>query len=229
MRKPFKRTTAVVVDYDGTLAREGRVDSPTVRTLEAWKTPGRRLILNTGRELRDLHTIFPQAKLFDCIIAENGALFELPERDELRIMAPPPAPDFIEKLRRSGVQPLSTGYAITATSARHEKIVDAIIRQLKLDLKTTMNRDALMVLPTGIDKAFGLHAALQHFGIENEQVAGIGDAENDVPFLKMCGLSVAVANALPEVKAIADWITKEESSAGVTEALQRLMAKPVIA
>jgi len=67
-------------------------------------------------------------------------------------------------------------------------------------------------------------AALDEIGLAANQVVGVGDAENDQAFLRMCGLSVAVANALPSVKAAADVVTKGARGAGVIELIERLLS-----
>lgn len=64
-----------------------------------------------------------------------------------------------------------------------------------------------MVLPSGINKATGLAAALKELGLSLHNVIGIGDAENDHTFLRTVGLGVAVANAYEVVKQSADWVT----------------------
>jgi HAD superfamily hydrolase (TIGR01484 family) len=53
-----------------------------------------------------------------------------------------------------------------------------------------------MVLPAGVNKASGLYEALDKMGLSVRNTIAIGDAENDLSFLKLCELSVAVANAL---------------------------------
>ena len=61
-----------------------------------------------------------------------------------------------------------------------------------------------MILPSGINKATGLAAALDEMGLSAHNVVGIGDAENDHAFLRAVGYGVAVANALPKLKETAD-------------------------
>ena len=68
------RYHVLATDYDGTLARHGQVDDATLARLEQVRKSGRRLVLVTGRELDDLKKVFPPFELFDCIVAENGAL-----------------------------------------------------------------------------------------------------------------------------------------------------------
>ena len=54
------RYLVLATDYDGTLAKDGHVDEPTLAALERLRDSGRRLILVTGRELDELLGIFPQ-------------------------------------------------------------------------------------------------------------------------------------------------------------------------
>ena len=55
-------------------------------------------------------------------------------------------------------------------------------------------------------------------------MVGIGDAENDEAFLALCGLGVAVANALDSLKARADQVTRGENGAGVREVIDSLFS-----
>ena len=76
-----------------------------------------------------------------------------------------------------------------------------------------------MCLPPGVNKASGLAAALEALELSPLNVVAIGDAENDHAFLKACGCSVAVANAIDIIKAEADVITPHSHGQGVVEAL----------
>ena len=52
-------------------------------------------------------------------------------------------------------------------------------------------------------------------GIPRELVAAVGDSYNDLDMLRYAGVSVAVANARDEVKAVAKIITKSNNEHGV--------------
>jgi hydroxymethylpyrimidine pyrophosphatase-like HAD family hydrolase len=54
-------------------------------------------------------------------------------------------------------------------------------------------------------------------------VMAIGDSENDLEFIEHAGFRVAVANADPELKAIADYVTSAAHGEGVAEAVQRFL------
>jgi hydroxymethylpyrimidine pyrophosphatase-like HAD family hydrolase len=218
------RYYALATDYDGTLATEGRVDEATLEALERLRNSGRRLILVTGRELDDLFKVFPQIDLFERVVAENGALLYRPATREIKRLAEPPPENFAKTLRDRGVGPLSVGEVIVATWTPHEKTVLDVIRELGLELQVIFNKGAVMILPSGVNKATGLTAALEELGLSPHNTVGVGDAENDHAFLNRCESAVAVANALPALKEQADWVTRGSRGAGVTELIDRLLA-----
>jgi HAD superfamily hydrolase (TIGR01484 family) len=218
------RFKALATDYDGTLAHDGRVAAATLEALGRLRQSGRRLVLVTGRELDELLRIFPHVDRFDHVVVENGALLYRPADRQQKLLAPPPPPVFIETLRRRGVQPLSVGRAIVATCEPHHHTVLEVIRQFGLELHVIFNKGSVMVLPSGVNKATGLAAALHELGLSLRQTVGVGDAENDQSFLASCGCAVAVANALPAVQAAADLVTRAAEGAGVVEVIDRLLA-----
>jgi hydroxymethylpyrimidine pyrophosphatase-like HAD family hydrolase len=52
---------------------------------------------------------------------------------------------------------------------------------------------------------------------------GIGDAENDICFVEVCGMVVAPANAIPDLKAVAGLVMTHENGAGVAEFIYRYL------
>ena len=215
---------ALATDYDETLAEHGRLGETTVEALKRFKETGRRLILVTGRELPDLKSICPHLDIFDRIVVENGALLYNPATQVERDLALPPPPILIERLQRTGI-PLSVGRTILATREPHEQTVLKIIHDLGLEMEIIFNKGAVMVLPSGINKASGLLAACEELGISPHNIVAIGDAENDHAFLQATGCGVAVANALPALKANASFVTKAARGAGVTELMARIEAE----
>src|SRR5262245_14522425 len=213
---------AIATDYDGTLAHDGRVDQPTLDALARARAAGVQLLLVTGRELTDLANTFPKQGLFDRIVAENGAvLFNPASKTIRRLAAAPPAP-LIETLTRHQI-PLSVGHSIVATVVPHEHVMLDAIRDLGLEWHVIFNKGAVMALPAGVTKATGLAPALAELEVRPERTIAIGDAENDHAFLRACGLAVAVANALPSLKAEADLVTEGARGAGVIEVIDLLL------
>lgn len=216
---------ALAFDYDGTIADEGVVAGATLEALGRARASGRALLLVTGRRLDDLRQIFPAVDhLFEAVVAENGALLWRPERGDARPLAEPPPPAFAPTLRRRGVEPLAFGQVIVATLTTNEPKVRAAIGELGLDWRIILNRSSLMCLPPGVDKGSGLVAACGALGRSPRTVLGAGDAENDEALLAACGVGVAVANALPTLKAAADIVTRSPSGAGIVELIDRLLS-----
>jgi HAD superfamily hydrolase (TIGR01484 family) len=218
------RYLALCCDYDGTIAHHGRVDDKTIAALERLRESGRKLIMVTGREIDDLHTVFDRFELFERIVAENGALIYRPATREERLLGEPPSAEFVAALRARGVGPISVGRSIVATWEPHEKTVLETIRDFGLELQVIFNKGAVMVLPAGVNKASGLRAALAELNLSIHNAIGVGDAENDHAFLRICECSVAVANALPSVKEKADIVTNADHGAGVTELIDEMLA-----
>jgi hypothetical protein len=208
---------ALAADYDGTLAHDGAVDPATVDALLLLKETSRRLLLVTGRELPDLERAFPHLRIFDRVVAENGALLFDPETRTERALGPAPPIPFVEELRRRGVGPMSVGRSIVATWEPHEATVLEVIRDLGLELQIVFNKGAVMVLPAGVTKATGLAAALEELGLSRHNVVGVGDAENDHAFMMACGSAAAVRNALPLLKAEANVLLEGDHGRGVAE------------
>lgn len=218
------RFQVVASDFDGTLADDGRVESNTLAALTTLRETGRKLILITGRELRSVREVFPELHRFDLVVAENGALLYRPSSAEEHPLCQLPPARFLEGLHNLGVNPISIGRGIIATVRPHDATVQQVIRELGLDLQIIFNREAVMILPSGTNKGTGLTAALAELGVPCPAVVGIGDAENDHAFLRLCGFSVAVANALPSLKEQVHLVTAGDSGAGVREVLQKLIA-----
>jgi HAD superfamily hydrolase (TIGR01484 family) len=217
------RYFCLTCDYDGTLAHNGTVGPSTVEALKRVKASGRRLVLATGRELNDLLAVFPDASLFDRIVAENGGLLYRPASTEKRSLAATPPREFVDELVRRGVSPLSVGESIVATWHPNESVVLEVIRALGLELQIIFNKNAVMVLPSGVNKGTGVAAALEELELSFHNVVGVGDAENDHAFLSLCECSVSVANGLPSLKERADFVTQGSHGPGVEELIEKML------
>jgi HAD superfamily hydrolase (TIGR01484 family) len=77
------------------------------------------------------------------------------------------------------------------------------------------------VTPIGIDKGTGLRWLSSEAGIPLEGMGGIGDSPSDLPFLRMVGLSAAPANATPDVRAAAGYVSPHENGDAVVDILRR--------
>ncbi len=77
------------------------------------------------------------------------------------------------------------------------------------------------ILPDGIDKGAGVEWLSRETRIPLAQMAGIGDALGDAPFLRRVGFSAAPANAVDEVKRAVQYVSPFEDGKAVREILER--------
>jgi len=217
------RYLALAVDYDGTAASEDHLSDAATRALERLPASGRRAVLLTGRRLVELFALCPQLRLFDLVVAENGAVLYDPRRREETLLATPPPERFIQQLRARGVEPLEVGKVVVVAHERHRIIIHETIRELGLELQVIYNRSSVMVLPPGVNKASGLAVALRRLGLSRHEAIGIGDAENDYSFIRYCECGAAVANAVDSLKESADLVTQSPNGRGVAELVDELI------
>ena len=81
--------------------------------------------------------------------------------------------------------------------------------------------DLLQVMDKRVGKAAALQKVAQSYGVEPAEIMAIGDAPNDVGMLQLAGVAVAMDNAHPLVKKVADWIAPSNDDHGVHAALVR--------
>ena len=72
----------------------------------------------------------------------------------------------------------------------------------------------------GVTKGNGLTLLCSHLGVDIEETLACGDTQNDIDILKTAAIGVAMENALPEVKEIADFVTRSNENSGVAHAIR---------
>ncbi len=73
----------------------------------------------------------------------------------------------------------------------------------------------------GTTKGSAILSVLEHLGMDAEAAIGIGDSWNDIEMLEVCGVGIAMGNATPELKAIADEVTTSVREDGIFNAFRR--------
>jgi Cof subfamily protein (haloacid dehalogenase superfamily) len=81
--------------------------------------------------------------------------------------------------------------------------------------------ELIQIMDNKVSKAVALQAVAAHYGVAMENVMAIGDAPNDVGMLQVAGVAVAMDNAHPLVKEVADWVAPSNNDHGVHAALAR--------
>lgn len=107
-----------------------------------------------------------------------------------------------------------------------------LLIQLESEMKTALSEQMevfrsapffLELPPKGIDKAQSLQRLLTHLGLERESLMAFGDGFNDLSMIQFAGQGVAMANAVEEVKSIADFVTTSNEEDGIAHALEQLL------
>jgi hydroxymethylpyrimidine pyrophosphatase-like HAD family hydrolase len=218
------RYVALAAGFDGVLARDDHCDERCIDALRALAATGRKLILVTGRELRELLEMFPEARIFDYVVAENGAVMYRSATRQSEILAQAPPEMLLQELRRRNVTPLTVGSSIVRTAPENEREVVEVLRKLQLEMQLVTNHGWLMLLPTGVSKASGVLSALKELGVSRHNLVAIGDAENDLPLFGFAEQAFAVQNADDKLKELADRVTEGEYCDGFLEVAHELVA-----
>jgi len=77
--------------------------------------------------------------------------------------------------------------------------------------------------PLGVSKGEALSRLASHLNVPQGRVMAVGDQGNDVPMIAWAGVGVAMGNASPAAKAVADWIAPPFSEHGAAVAIERFV------
>jgi len=83
--------------------------------------------------------------------------------------------------------------------------------------------ECLDIVRSDSSKLHGVIEVLRLLGITMHDVIGIGDGYNDFPLLLACGLKIAMGNAVPELKAIADFVAPSVEEDGVAVVIEKFL------
>lgn len=198
------RLRALALDYDGTIALDGALDPECRAAIAEVRQLGIIVVLVTGRRLDDLRRVAGGFDFVDAVVAENGAVLAVPNGYS-RLIGQPPPPEFLDELRRRGIE-FAFGQCVVEADAAMAFEILSVIRELQLPLVLLFNRSRLMILPQGISKSVGLRRALSMLHLSAHNVVAIGDAENDHDLLTASEFGVAVGWGSPALRKIADLV-----------------------
>ncbi|ARM75039.1 phosphoglycolate phosphatase [Acidianus manzaensis] len=210
----------VASDYDRTLASEenGFILSKDVAEKVNNFVKKYPFVVVTGREKRFINILAKGLKPTAWIL-ENGSFalmddkeYYFVENDWFNLRE-----NIIRKLDEMGIK-YSVGKVIIYLD-------NAVHLKNKIFLENASiewNRSDGMIMPTYINKGFGLKKFLQLINFKGKTI-GIGDSENDINLFKNVDYKVAVHNALKEIKDIADLVLDEDNGKGVSKLLDMIL------
>ncbi len=191
------------LDYDGTIASNGLLHSAVRSAIENVRARGIVVVLVTGRILSDLRALVGDLRLFDAVVAENGAVATFPGSGHSTQYAPRCPEAFLKALAVRGLEARAGECVVELDASAAHGVLDAV-RETELPLTLHFNRGRLMVLPPAVSKATGLRAALHTMRLSVHNAIGVGDAENDHELLGACEVGAAVEWGSASLRAGAD-------------------------
>ena len=104
--------------------------------------------------------------------------------------------------------------------------LNALLRDLPTSVEGQFSQPTyLEVVSYGMDKARGLRALGQTLSISLQDMAALGDGDNDATMLQAVGFGVAMGNATPTARSVARWITETNDRNGVALAIEHIFSR----
>jgi hydroxymethylpyrimidine pyrophosphatase-like HAD family hydrolase len=215
------KPTVLALDYDGTIARDDRVDPSVLDAIAETRRRDISVMLVTGRRLDDLRRVAGDLRFVDGVVAENGALLHFPGGGLTTTLAPPIPSEFVAHLRERGIPHQAGQCLVEADASAASRMLDAI-RQLELPIALLFNRSRVMALAQGISKATGLSAALKTLRRSPRNAVAVGDAENDHELLRLAEVGAAVEWGSASLQAAADVVIAGDGPRAVAGFIRRV-------
>lgn len=214
----------IAVDVDGTLYEHSQVAPEAVDALAAATRLGHHVVIVTGRTWESLALVIPEV-LPHCLgaVCENGGVLVEIAAGRASLLHRAANPVLVDRLLQVGVAPLDVGQVALGAPTAQGALVGRVLAEVGGNEVVVQNKDSVMLLPPGCDKATGLRAALTAFGLTGAPIIAIGDAGNDLPMFAMATYPRAVANADDAVRASGFPLTAAPAGLGVAEVLHELL------
>jgi Cof subfamily protein (haloacid dehalogenase superfamily) len=265
----------IAVDLDGTLLNsDGKISSNSIQTIEKAIARGVKIIICSGRILKEARMFSRFIGSGDIIVACNGAIIS-DEKEGLyineKLMDGQALKDLVDIMRKLNMYfamyfedtLVTEKYGIANmwhenTNAHldekdHIKIIIAqdikqhidnsckspcrvlikesdnkklqLIKEIVVDGEhldiASHDGDHMEICARGVNKGRAVEAVAKHFGLDLSNVMAIGDNDNDIEMFKTVGIPVVMANARPEIKKFAKFITKTNNEDGAAYAIRK--------
>ena len=217
------KLSVLALDYDGTVARDDRLDPAVREAITEARRRGIKVMLVTGRTVNALRRVAGELNFVDGVVAENGAIVHFPDGGLTAPLAPPLPPAFAAGLRERGI-PFTAGECLVDADASAAPRMLEVIRELELPIALVFNRSRVMALTQGISKATGLSAALEMLRASPRNAVAVGDAENDHELLRLAEVGAAVEWGSSSLRAAADIVISGSDPSAVGDFIRSLAA-----
>ncbi len=242
---------ALFLDVDGTLVSRGLKDLPSLKVTNAINKVLNKVhvCLATGRILPQITDIVNHLKLSGLCVISNGIQIYDPKVDKIikeTKLDKQSLPQIYATMKKLGLvvrqfngvgDALFDGnfdrddiYSLWADQLSDDRI-GTIVKELSKIPKISVHRMAsfhkdFLAVEVSHSEASKLHGIVEVsklLGIHPHEMIGVGDGYNDFPLLMACGLKIAMGNAVPELKAIADFIAPSVEEDGVATVIEKFI------
>jgi hypothetical protein len=219
---------AIALDVDGTITDNSRkICVSAIEAIAQAEENGIPVMIVTGNILCAAKMLAIMLGTTGGLVSENGGVVEY--KGEKKLLGS------IEECQRA-FEYLKTKYPVRKVEFSDERISEvAIERNIKEEIVKETLKDfnveiydtkfAIHLTDPSVDKGTSLEILAAYNGVKTEEIMAIGDSENDIEFLEVAGLKVAVNNADEELKDEADYITSGTHGDGVAEAIYKFIIK----
>jgi len=219
---------ALLTDIDGTITDSSRrINTGAVEAIRSLVDEGIEVVLASGNTSCFMDALCKMIGTQGTFIAENGGVFRVGYTGTLRIKGD-------QDICRKALEIVQAYYRdqgkeLVLFSPTYRFSDLAFARMVPVDeVKTILENFPVNVLDTGyaihlqspgIDKGTALEALAGEMNLLPSDFLAVGDSLNDIQMLKKAGIGVTVANAHPDIKAVAEFIAKKEYGNGFVEVI----------
>jgi phosphoglycolate phosphatase (TIGR01487 family) len=221
---------ALLTDVDGTITDPTRrISTGSIETIRSLVESGIEVVLASGNTSCFMDALCKMIGTKGTFIAENGGVFRVGFTGSLQIKGD-------QAVVKKALEVLQThfrasGKELELFSPTYRFADLAFARTVPVDEVKTVLRDypvqildtgyAIHLLSPGINKGTALVALAREMGLVPADFLAIGDSLNDIQMLKTAGIGITVANAHPDTKAAAQYVTGKEYGDGFVEAMEK--------
>ena len=218
---------AFFADFDRTITGGDLVvDEDCLSRIADLRQRGVHTSVVTGRKKSFMKNfIDTHRNIFDSVVCENGCI-AYHQKEWIQLSSCRYFDKVIKRFSEEGIE-FDHGECIIST----ENLSDEETREILSDisgLSTIVNIDSVMILPAAVDKGTGVRWLQEKMNITRDEMAGVGDGENDLVLRDTCGYFGAPATAVEAVRAKADYVAMREYGKGTSEFVDHLMEKMVL-
>jgi len=221
---------ALLTDIDGTITDPSRrINTGAITAIRSLVDSGVEVILASGNTSCFMDALCKMIGTRGTFIAENGGVFRIGFSGTLHISGD-------VTLAKNGIRILedhlrNSGSALDLYNPDYRFSDRAFARTIPAEqVRDILSGYPVEVIDTGyaihlqqkgISKGTALTALAAELKMNLSEVMAIGDSVNDIPMLERAGVGVAVANAHPDTKKAAAYVTGKEYGDGFVEAVEK--------